>query len=287
MVARVRAAIQSSPSRSARMHAKNLNMSDRMVRRILHEDLNFHPYKILYTQQLLTANYAARIAFAEVMLAKIESNEIPLHGILITDEAHFYLNGDVNKQNLRYWCDENPRIIHEKPLQSPKVTAWMGVAAWGVVGLYFFDVTVNGERYQQLLNEFVRPELARRRRLSRTWFQQDGATCHTAGETMRCLHSIFGSQLISRNAEIVWPSRSPDLSVCDFFLWGYLKSKIYENKPRDLEELKAEIQRHSAAIPVTMLRKVYDNFVLRLRECIENRGRHLNGVIFKSKKLSK
>lgn len=287
VIAQVRQAIQNSPSRSARLHAKNLNLSDRTLRRILHEDLNCHPFKILYTQQLLPADHAARATFSELMLQKIESQEIPLGSILITDEAHFYLHGDVNKQNVRYWSDENPRLINEEPLHSPKVTVWMGIAEWGVIGPYFFDGTVNGERYRQLLNEFVRPELGRRRKLSRTWFQQDGATCHAAAETIEILRKMFGSRLISRNTEIIWPSRSPDLSACDFFLWGYLKSKVYESKPRDLEELKNEIRRHVAAIPKPMLKRVFQNFVTRLRDCVEKQGHHLDDVIFKTVKLNK
>lgn len=285
-ISRVRAAIQASPCRSARMHAKNLNLSDRTVRRILHFDLNYHPYKILYTQQLLPADYAVRMKFCEEMLLKINSGDIPLNALLITDEAHFYLHGDVNKQDLRYWSEGNPRIIQEKPLHLPKVTAWMGIAAWGVIGPYFFEGTVNGDRYRQLLTEFVGPELKKRRKFRQTWFQQDDATCHTSNDTMDCLKKLFCNRIISRNSPIVWPSRSPDLSACDYFLWGYLKSKVYENKPKDLEELKTAIKYHSGAIPTTMLEKVFDNFVLRMRNCCENHGHHLNDVIFKTTKLT-
>jgi hypothetical protein len=43
---------------------------------------------------------------------------------------------------------------------------------------------------------------------------------------------------ISRGGAIPWPARFPDLSVCDYFIWGYLKSKVYLMKPYDIEELK-------------------------------------------------
>lgn len=74
------------------IHAKNLSLSDQTDRQILHYDLNYHPYKILYTQQLLPADHTARTVFNEVMLSKIESSEIPLKAILITNKTHFYLN---------------------------------------------------------------------------------------------------------------------------------------------------------------------------------------------------
>jgi hypothetical protein len=41
---------------------------------------------------------------------------------LMSDEAHFHLNGSVNKQNCRYWAANNPHEMHQKPLHSPKVT---------------------------------------------------------------------------------------------------------------------------------------------------------------------
>jgi hypothetical protein len=49
------------------------------------------------------------------------------------------------------------------------------------------------------------------------WFQQDGATAHTARATMDLLREIFGEQIILKNAEFVWPPRSPDLTAPDFF----------------------------------------------------------------------
>ena len=42
-------------------------------------------------------------------------------------------------------------------------------------------------------------------------------------------------------AKIQWPSHSPDLSPPDFFLWGYLKGKIYANNPTTLLQLKKNI----------------------------------------------
>ena len=48
-----------------------------------------------------------------------------------------------------------------------------------------------------LLWRFLIPEIEARN-LHDIWFQQDGATCHTAPETMDLLHSRFGEQFISR-----------------------------------------------------------------------------------------
>ncbi|GFY09566.1 hypothetical protein TNCV_4322441 [Trichonephila clavipes] len=42
--------------------------------------------------------------------------------ILFSDEAHFWLNGYVNKQNCRIWSEANPQVYVETPLHPEKLT---------------------------------------------------------------------------------------------------------------------------------------------------------------------
>jgi hypothetical protein len=59
------------------------------------------------------------------------------------------------------------------------------------------------------------------------WFQQDGATAHTAQIFMLVFRAIFPDRLISRFGDITRPARSPDLPIPDHILCGYVKSKVY------------------------------------------------------------
>jgi len=88
--------------------------------------------------------------------------------------------------------------------------------------------------------------------------------------------------LISLCGDIGWLARSPDLTPCDFFLWLYLKAKVYARRPGTIEQLKEAIRQEVATIPPTMTCKTMDNFHDRLKECVINNGRHLSDVIFKS-----
>jgi hypothetical protein len=72
----------------------------------------------------------------------------------------------------------------------------------------------------------------------------------------------------------------PHLNACDFFLREYLKSKVYENKPRTTMDLKQNIRDETAAISPTMLQRVMQNFQKHLRECVNN-GCHLTDTIFR------
>ena len=49
-------------------------------------------------------------------LAKLQENEEFHRKIIFSDEAHFWLNGFVNKQNMRYWSATNPNVLIETPL---------------------------------------------------------------------------------------------------------------------------------------------------------------------------
>lgn len=132
-----------------------------------------------------------------------------------------------------------------------------------------------------MLETFLKPELRRRRiPLKRVWFQQDGATSHTANTSMTVLRRMFPGRIISRFGNVPWPPRSPDLSVCDFFLWGYLKNCVYNHKPRNLDELKNAIIQEIAAIPAEILVRVMEDFEKRLESCIRNDGHHLDDIIF-------
>ncbi|GFT51651.1 ATP-dependent DNA helicase [Trichonephila clavipes] len=96
------------------------------------------------------------------------------------------------------------------------------------------------------------------------WFQQDGATCHTARATINLLKYTFGDRLISRFGPVNWPPRSCDLTPLDYFLWGYVKSLVYADKPQTLDYLEDNIRRVIADIRPQMLEKVIENWTSRL-----------------------
>ena len=226
-------AVVKSPRRSVRRHSAAIGLSDRSGRRILHKYLNFHAYKTATVQELSDRDMANRRISSEQLLEMLNDDGI-ISTLLMTDEAYFHLSGYMNKQNYRYWAPENPQELHQHPLHSEGLTVWCGIASFGVLGPYCFEdkddaaVTVTSERYVAMLRNFCEPELRRRGiDLSSVWFQQDGATAHTARASMSVLRGMFPQNVISRGGDVLWLARSPDLSACDYFLWGYLKSSFH------------------------------------------------------------
>jgi hypothetical protein len=74
--------------------------------------------------------------------------------------------------------------------------------------------------------------------------KKDSWTPHKAKETVPALGGLFwkfnGEDRMISNG--LWPPRSPDLSLCDFHLWGKLKSDVLANNPHDLEAIKQNIR---------------------------------------------
>lgn len=80
--------VEASPRWSVRKQTTTIDMSGHTI---LIEDLSFHPYEIMITQQLLPQYYAST-HFARRMLPLLAENVV----ILTSDEAHFHLSGFVN-----------------------------------------------------------------------------------------------------------------------------------------------------------------------------------------------
>ena len=71
------------------------------------------------------------------------------------------------------------------------------------------------------------------------------------------------------------------ISAFDFFLWGYLKSKVYVRKPRTVDDLKVSIREEISTVPQEMLVNMMQNFE-KLRTCVRQEGRHLSDIIFRN-----
>ena len=86
---------------------------------------------------------------------------------------------------------------------------------------------------------------------------------HRADVVQDWLRAEFGTQWVSKE---FWPPRSSDLNPCDSFLWGYLKARVYNPLPTNLEELQKNREREIHNIPKTMLKSVF----LNLKKTAEN-----------------
>ena len=154
-----------------------------------------------------------------------------------------------------------------------------------MIGPFWFEydnersVTINTERYVQVLGKFW-TALGQRRGVVRVfqWFQQDGATPHTSDVSLARLQQRFPVRLISRRCDPQWSRHSPDLNPPDFYLWGYLKDRVYGNNTQTIPDLKTAITAAIRAIPREECGRVIENLAHQIQMCLQRRGAHLEHI---------
>lgn len=205
-----------------------------------------------------------------------------------SDECHFEMVGYRNSQNQRWRAVRNPRWVLTVGHHPLRATCWMSFSAnGGTIGPFWIIGNIDGERYRQLLIDQVFPAMQQRcvergLDMNEQWFQQDGAPPHTAHESIALLQATFGQRVISRGLEIApWPGNSPDLNPCDFFLWGFLKMKVFQGRarPANLANLRNRVEAACMEITPQMLMRVCQSVMTRLAEVILVDGLLIRGKV--------
>ena len=150
MIDEVSNGLKNLPGISIRRVQMGLPISYGSVYTIARGILQLFPYKIKILHQLKPLDFEKRIKFANWFLSVENIENI----FVASDEAYFHMNGAVNNHNFRIWSDSKPEMAIEQPLRPDKVLVWCAVCSSRVVGPFFFDGTVNNERYLQMLKTF-------------------------------------------------------------------------------------------------------------------------------------
>lgn len=230
----------------------------------------YHPYKVHLTQELSEDDFDRRVEFCDIMMDMIVGDNRILNNVVFSDEATFELSGNLNRHNCRYWSSENPHWRSDGHTQfKKKVNVWAGILNGRAVGPFFIENNLNANVYEVMLREQIVPSIREIAgdNMDEIYFQHDGAPPHYGVNVRQYLNEIFPDRWIGRRGPIEWPPRSPDLTPLDFFLWGYIKNKVYVTQPQNLNDLRQRITDEMRLIP----REMYQNAVLsvynRLAHC--------------------
>ncbi|KAJ3663138.1 hypothetical protein Zmor_007447 [Zophobas morio] len=266
--------LEQSPNKSIRKLSAQTGLSVGSCHKALHKVLHMHLYKVSVVHELLPPDFERRINYCQWFNNNLNDDAL-LDLTFFTDEAWFHLSGYVNSQNYRTWATENPHIFVETSLHPIKVGVWVAISRRRIIGPIFFHDTVNADRYRtNILLPFF--EQLHDDECQYGYFQQDGATAHTAGSTLRFLQEVYDDRIISQG---LWPPRSPDLTAPDFFLCGHLKNNVFKNRLHTIDELQQAITHEIENITPYTLQRVFDNMKRRVNMCIANEGNHFQHLL--------
>ena len=164
-----------------------------------------------------------------------------LSHVLFSDEANFADRGNVNRHNMHYWANENPRWMRNVPFQHQwSVTCWCNIVGDHVIAPHFFEKRLTGQVYANFLQN-VLPQLTEDVPLYvriNMWMQHDGATPHYALCSRQVMNEISDKKWIGRGGPVAWPPRSPDLTLPNYFLWGFAKKRVMVVAPTTPDDKK-------------------------------------------------
>ena len=177
-----------------------------------------------------------------------------------SDEKWFVLTQSSNRKNSCTWAPYNPNNLEQcKKQGGAKVMAWVGMVDGQILPIHWFEGSVNGEKYLDMLKNVVWPAVRSKATRRGYWMQQDGATPHIRKSVMDFLKSKFGDNLISRNSTHIWPPYSPDLSPLDFSFWSLAMSEVTRTKPESLTALKEVVEDFALNMDEELVRKICRN----------------------------
>lgn len=107
----------------------------------------------------------------------------------------------------------------EKAHSCPEVTSWCSITVTTFVGPCLLCDTMNAARYLEVLQDHVWLVISQRKSTATLNFMQDWAPPHFANAFCTWLHDHFPGQWTGRCGVHEWPPHSPDVTLCDFFLW--------------------------------------------------------------------
>ncbi|CAG4992906.1 unnamed protein product [Colias eurytheme] len=148
-----------------------------------------------------------------------------------------------------------------------------------LIGPIILPDNLNGERFLEFLqNDFLEvvPLVFRQRHYRRPfYFQMDGAPAHFSRNVRAHVDARF-VPWVGRGGTIAWPPRSPDLTPLDFFLWGTMKQKVYQQVPNTREEVLQKIMAEAEEIrnQSDIVMRATQLVGLRVMARLQNNGGH-------------
>ena len=215
-----------------------------------------------------------RVRFCRWILEKLQEDNKFLDCVFFTHFAHFHLDGTVKRENAQFWGLSDFVFENEKVDSSESVTVWYALSRKYKIGPFFLLKDNNGGQYRDMLQYKFIPALQEKGiNDCMVWFQQDSIPdTQVAPSVITWLRSYFFERVIS---EDLWPPASPDLNPVDFFLWGYLKKRVYQQNPKTVTQLTKILEDTSIQLSEEILPGIFDNAKTRWSLCLQLEGKHI------------
>ncbi len=186
--------------------------------------------------------------------------------VLFSDESKFCIS--FGNQGPRVWRKggeaHRPSCLKSSVRFPQSVMIWGAMSSAGVGALSFLKTNVTAPVYQEILENFMLPSADQLFKDADFIFQQDLAPAHTAKSTKSWLND-HGVGVLD------WPANSPDLNPKEN-LWGIVKRKMRNKRPKNADELKVTVKETWASIPPQQCHKLITSTPRQIEAVIKAKG---------------
>lgn len=234
---------------SQRLMAKKLNTCA--------TNINYHIHKTL---KLYTRMKPKVHCLNENQIQKRKTRSIKLYNLLsdqkwksfiTSDEAWFTFNVSNEKTKFQYVSrarkNHELEVVERKENNAKGFMVWGGVSFQGKTNLYFIKpgVKINSTYYiNSVLKKFINRDAKKLYPKNNYIFQHDSAPAHVSKLTKNFMDKNM--KYVSKD---IWPPKSPDLAPMDYFVWGWMKSRLKKYKVSNMASFKRALIRVWKEIP--------------------------------------
>ena len=289
----LKAELPTLPRVSVNVVAKKLGTSRSTAWRVLHDRLEKKPYKPIRAQRITSATILRRLAFCRLIRLRLGARvrlckgpslpTLNLQRVFFSDEKVYKCEYLQHPQNFRHWVDRTRKRMDcaallrtDRSQFNPGIMVAMIVGWNGVAGVHFVEpgVKVNSAYYcEHMLQQCYWPGILANLATNEQYhFYADNAPSHVSASTREFirLNKPHNEELLAV------PASSPDLNVCDYYLWKAIQDRL---QPRygTRVELRADILRQTLSLPLEEIRRAICSWPHRLLQCHKAGGGHFEG----------
>ena len=264
--------LEEFPFASARYISATLAISKGKVIRILKQELGLKKCTARWVPHFLNEDQKRkRVEYSISMLKKLTSlNENQRASVVTGDESWIFL---INQQESA-WCapGENPPDLEKKMINSEKVMIFVSFNCKGIISIN--ALPTNTRFTSTYMCESILPEMTENANVEIAKYTKhhkllhiDNARPHTAKATLAKIKALGWEKLEH-------PPYSPDISPCDFFLFGYLKNELKKWQTKTVGDLINAIKEICLNIKQITWENVFESWINRLNAVIECNGEY-------------
>lgn len=275
-IAKIEDLIGDDPNISIRVIQDKIGISKDSIGNILHNELNVHKICKKWVPHVLTdENKKTRVETSRQLLEILDSG---LNNIITGDESWFHFYTVPSKEANKTWVKvgENRPQIARTAQNSKKRMVCIFFTMEGVIARIVVPKgqSVNASFYKNKVLSVVfsnYKELKNRRTMKNMMLHHDNAASHKA--------QIITEYLQEEKIFLLpHPPYSPDLAPCDFFLFPRIKKELKNRHFDNVENLARAIQAITDSIPKEDYQKSFENWKIRLQQCIDHYGNYFEGM---------